>query len=84
MTDRSEGYSSTLLCFTWIKLHSLRLLGSESVVVVASYGIGALGYGPHTTPDMLTHITKPLSNPCRPRKEKNEAQRYGAEAACAT
>ena len=56
-----------LLLFTRIKPNGLRPLSCESVVVVASYGIGALGYGPHTTPDMLTHITKPLSNPCRPQ-----------------
>lgn len=52
-TGLSEGYSSTLLLFTWIKLQSLRLLGSESVVYFASYGVVALGYGPHHTPGML-------------------------------
>ncbi len=66
-TGLPAGYSSTLLLFTWIKPNSLRLLSCESVVYFASYGVDALGYGPHITPGMLTHITKPLSNPGRPR-----------------
>lgn len=62
-----------LLLFTWIKPYSLGLLSSESVVGFAGYGDDALGYGPHITPGMLTHTTKPLSNPCRP---------HGKELAC--
>ena len=53
-TGLPEGYSSTLLLFTWIKPNSLRLLSCESVVYFASYGFVALGYGPHHTPGMLT------------------------------
>jgi len=67
LTGLPEGYSSTLLLFTWIKRHSLGLLSSESVVYFASYGVDALGYGPHITPGMLTHPAKPLSKPGRPQ-----------------
>lgn len=70
MTGLPEGHSSALLLFTRIKPNSLGLLSCESVVYFASYGVEALGYGPHLTPGMLAHITKPLSNPCRPRKER--------------
>lgn len=66
-TGLPERYSSTLLLFTWIKPNSLGLLSCESVVYFASYGVVALGYGPHHTPGMLTHLTKPLSNPDRPQ-----------------
>ncbi len=66
-TGLPERYSSTLLLFTWIKPNSLGLLSCESVVYFASYGFVALGYGPHHTPGMLTHLTKPLSNPDRPQ-----------------
>jgi putative membrane protein len=50
--------------------------------VFASYGIDALGYGPHITPGMLAHITKPLSNPGRPRIGKErcpEGRRKGIQ-----
>lgn len=67
ITGLPEGYSSTLLLFTWIKPHSLGLLSSERVVYFASYGFDALGYGPHITPGMLTHPAKPLSKPDRPQ-----------------
>lgn len=66
-TGLPEGYSSTLLLFTWIKPNSLGLLSCESVVYFASYGVDALGYGPHITPGMLTHPAKPLSKPDRPQ-----------------
>lgn len=68
LTGLPERYSFPLLLFTGIKPNSLGLLSCESVVVVACYSIVALGYGSHHTPGMLTHITKPLSNPCRPRE----------------
>lgn len=67
ITGLPERYSSALLLFARIKPNSLRLLSCESVVYFASYGVDALGYGPHITPGMLTHITKPLSNPGRPQ-----------------
>lgn len=67
LTGLPEGYSSALLLFARIKPNSLRLLSCESVVYFASYGFVALGYGPHHTPGMLTHLTKPLSNPDRPQ-----------------
>lgn len=67
LTGLPEGYSSALLLFARIKPNSLRPLSCESVVYFASYGFVALGYGPHHTPDMLTHLTKPLSNPDRPQ-----------------
>ena len=67
LTGLPERYSSALLLFARIKPNSLGLLSCESVVYFASYGVDALGYGSHITPGMLTHITKPLSNPCRPQ-----------------
>ena len=61
-TGLPERCSSTVLLFPWIKPNSLRLLSCERVVVVACYSSEALGYGPHLTPDMLTHITKAAVN----------------------
>lgn len=54
LTGLPEGYSSALLLFARIKPNSLGLLSCESVVYFASYGVDALGYGPHITPGMLT------------------------------
>jgi len=58
-----------------MKLHSLRLLGSESVAVVAGYGAGIVLKSLSPSLGMLTSITKPLSKPGRPQVMNQRTER---------